>query len=182
MRASVVGLPDSRTTTSTIRSCLSIRSASARCTNRTRSATGSAAQTGCALRARSSAARTSAAFCTSISPIFSPVTGLEIASLRRAPGATSIGVTMAMSRVYHRPVIEIFFLGQRRAGLSHAEYRAHLLERHAPLALAHHASLRGYGLYVVDEALDGAPALDSVNALAFDSLPDFETRLYDSAE
>src|SRR5258706_43158 len=37
MRASVAGLPDSRTTISTIRSCLSTRRASARCTKRTRS-------------------------------------------------------------------------------------------------------------------------------------------------
>jgi len=79
-------------------------------------------------------------------------------------------------------VIEILFLCERRAGLSHAEYAAHLLERHAPLALAHHASLRGYALYVVDEPLDGTPPLDSVNALAFESLADFETRLYDSPE
>src|SRR5258706_1306034 len=182
IRASVAGLPDSRTTISTIRSCFSTRSASARCTKRTRSSTASPAHPGCALRARSSAARTSDAFCTSISPMGSRVTGLEIASRRRAPGGTSIGVTMAMGRVYHRPVVEIFFLCARRAGLSHAEYAAHLLLRHAPLALRHHPRLRGYALHVVEESLGDSEPIDSVNALAFDSFADFAEHPYDSAE
>jgi len=84
--------------------------------------------------------------------------------------------------VYHRRVVEILFLCTRRPGLSRAEYGRHLLERHAPLALRHHASLRGYRVSLVEEGLDGAPELDSANALAFDSLADFESRLYDSAE
>jgi len=78
--------------------------------------------------------------------------------------------------------VEIFFLCARRAGLSRAEYAAHLLGRHAPLALRHHSRLRGYTLHVVAEALDGAEPIDSVNALAFDSLADFEAHLYDSSE
>ena len=77
-------------------------------------------------------------------------------------------------------MIELFFLCERRAGLSHAEYAAHLLTRHAPLALRHHRQLRGYTVSVVEEALDGAAAIDSVNALAFDSLADFEERPYES--
>jgi hypothetical protein len=79
-------------------------------------------------------------------------------------------------------VVEILFLCARRAGLSREAYAHHLLERHAPLALRHHPTLRGYALYVVGEAVDGAPPIDSVNALAFESLEDFETRLYDSPE
>ena len=79
-------------------------------------------------------------------------------------------------------MVEIFFLCSRRPDLSHAEYADHLLARHAPLALRHHPALRGYALYVVDEALDGAAPIDSVNALRFDSLAEFETRLYDSLE
>jgi EthD domain-containing protein len=84
--------------------------------------------------------------------------------------------------VYHRGVVEILFLCTRRPELSHAAYVAHLRERHAPLALRHHATLRGYALNEVEESLPGAPPLDSINALAFDSLADFATRLYDSAE
>ncbi len=89
---------------------------------------------------------------------------------------------MAMLRVYHRAVVEILFLCTRRAGLSHAEYAAHLLARHVPLALRHHPRLRGYALYVVDEALADAEEIDSVNALAFDSLADFQQHPYDSPE
>src|SRR5262245_60357607 len=182
MRASVAGLPDSRTTISTIRSCFSTRRPSARWTTRTRSATGRAAQAGCALRARSSAARTSAAVCTSISPIFSRVTGLETSRRRRAPAGTSIGVTMAIARVYHRTVVRLWFLCSRRAELTHAQYAAHLLDRHAPLALRHHATLRGYAVNVVDACSDGAPPLDSLNVLEYDALDDFVARNYDSPE
>jgi EthD domain len=84
--------------------------------------------------------------------------------------------------VYHRAVVEIFFLCTRRADLSHTAYASHLLERHAPLALRHHPRLRGYVVYDVEEALGAADSIDSVNALAFDSLEDYERRLYESAE
>jgi hypothetical protein len=84
--------------------------------------------------------------------------------------------------VYHRAVVRLYFLCARTTELTHAQYAAHLVERHAPLALRHHAPLRGYVLNVVDEALDDAEPIDSVNALAYDSLADFETRNYDSAE
>jgi hypothetical protein len=89
---------------------------------------------------------------------------------------------MAMRRVYHRPVVEILFLCTRRPGLSHADYAAHLLARHAPLALRHHPRLRAYAVNVVDEALGDAEPIDSVNALQFDALADFEEHLYDSPE
>jgi len=84
--------------------------------------------------------------------------------------------------VYHRAVVKIFFLCTRCASLSHAEYAAHLLERHVPLALRHHARLRGYTVSIVEEALDGADPIDSVNALTYDSLADFEAHAYDSPE
>ena len=67
-----------------------------------------------------------------------------------------------------------------RAGLSHADYAAHLLERPVPLALRHHARLRGYAVSVVEEALDGADPIDSANALTYDSLADFQAGAYDS--
>ena len=76
----------------------------------------------------------------------------------------------------------LLFLCARRAGLSHDAYARHLLERHAPLALRHHTTLRRYVLNVVDEALPGAEPIDSANALTYDSLEDFEMRNYDSAE
>jgi EthD domain-containing protein len=94
-----------------------------------------------------------------------------------------MGVTIAIrGGVYHRVVVEIFFLCSRCAGLSHDDYAAHLLERHAPLALRHHPRLRGYTVWDVEEAVAPAEPIDSVNALAFDSLEDFEQRLYESAE
>lgn len=79
-------------------------------------------------------------------------------------------------------MVEILFLCARRSNLSHAEYAAHLLVRHVPLALRHHPRLRAYAVNVVDEALDGAEPIDSVNALAFDSLADFEAHPYDSPD
>jgi hypothetical protein len=84
--------------------------------------------------------------------------------------------------VYHRAVVRLYFLCARRPELTHAQYAAHLVERHAPLALRHHGTLRGYVLNVVDDALDGAEPIDSVNALEYDALEDFQTRNYDSAE
>lgn len=77
---------------------------------------------------------------------------------------------------------KLLFLCTRRDGLSHADYARHLVERHAPLALRHHPALRRYVLDVVDEPLDGAEPVDSLNALHVDSLADFETRPYDSPE
>ena len=84
--------------------------------------------------------------------------------------------------MYHRAVVRLYFLCARRPDLTHAQYAAHLLERHAPLALVHHATLRRYALNVVDEALDGAEPIDSVNALEYESLADFETLNYGSPE
>jgi hypothetical protein len=85
---------------------------------------------------------------------------------------------MAMRVSYHREVVKLIFLCSRRPGTTHAQYATHLLERHAPLALRHHASLRRYVLNVVD----GDDAIDSVNALHYEALEDFERRNYDSAE
>lgn len=83
-------------------------------------------------------------------------------------------------------MLELIFLCSRRAGLTREQYAAHLLERHAPLALRHHATLRSYVLNVVapdrTDASAGADPIDSVNALHYDSLADFELRNYDSAE
>jgi uncharacterized protein (TIGR02118 family) len=75
---------------------------------------------------------------------------------------------------------KLFFLCRRRPGLTHEAYAAHLLERHVPLALAHHPTLRRYVVNVVDGTRGQAPPLDSVGILGFDSMADYRERLYDS--
>lgn len=79
-------------------------------------------------------------------------------------------------------MVKLWFLCSRRAELSHAQYAEHLLERHAPLALRHHATLRGYAVNLVDACGNGAPPIDSLNLLEYDAFADFATRNYDSAE
>ncbi|HTO69231.1 MAG TPA: hypothetical protein VMR31_05165 [Myxococcota bacterium] len=79
-------------------------------------------------------------------------------------------------------MLRLFFLCTRRAELSHGAYLEHLLVRHAPLALRHHARLRGYAIFAVDEALAGAEPLDSINALDYDALADFTAQAYDSPD
>ena len=79
-------------------------------------------------------------------------------------------------------MVRLWFLCSRRAELTHAQYAEHLLERHAPLALRHHATLRGYAVNVVDACADGAPPIDSLNVLEYGALLDFTTRNYDSPE
>jgi len=79
-------------------------------------------------------------------------------------------------------VVRLWFLCSRRAELSHAQYAAHLVEKHAPLALRHHHALRGYALNVVEAAADGAAPIDSLNVLEYEALEDFTARNYDSPE
>lgn len=79
-------------------------------------------------------------------------------------------------------MLRLFFLCTRKPGLSHAQYAEHLLLRHAPLALRHHARLRGYVQSIVVEAHDGAPELDSINALDYESLEDFSANAYEGAD
>lgn len=59
-----------------------------------------------------------------------------------------------------------------------------LLGDHVPLALKHHPTMRRYTVNIVrDEEGGGSPALvDSIGQLSFDSLQDYQQRLYDSAE
>ena len=79
-------------------------------------------------------------------------------------------------------MVRLWFLCSRRAELTHAQYAEHLLARHAPLALRHHATLRGYAVNLVDACEDDAPPLDSLNVLEYDTLLDFSERNYDSPE
>jgi len=79
-------------------------------------------------------------------------------------------------------MVKLVFLCRRRPDLSHDAYVARLLEGHVPLALRHHPTMRRYVVNVVEETAPGAPGLDSVGMLWFDSLADYRDRLYDSAE
>ncbi len=77
---------------------------------------------------------------------------------------------------------KLLFFCRRRHDLTHEAYTTHLLERHAALALRHHASLAGYSLDLVEHAGPGAPALDSINCLWYASLEEFREHGYDSPE
>ena len=79
-------------------------------------------------------------------------------------------------------MVKLVFLCRRRPELTHAQYAAHLLERHVPLALRHHPTLRRYVVNLVEDTRGPVPVLDSIGELWFDTLDDYRTRLYDSAE
>jgi uncharacterized protein (TIGR02118 family) len=79
-------------------------------------------------------------------------------------------------------MVKLVFLCRRRSDLSHAAYVERLLEGHVPLALRHHPALRRYVVNVVDAVRGAPPEIDSIGELWFDSLADFESRLYDSPE
>jgi uncharacterized protein (TIGR02118 family) len=79
-------------------------------------------------------------------------------------------------------MVKLVFLCRRRPELTHAQYAAHLLERHVPLALRHHPTLRRYVVNIVEGTRGPVPALDSIGELWFDTLDDYRTRLYDSPE
>lgn len=74
-------------------------------------------------------------------------------------------------------MIKIFFLCTRRPDISHDRYAELVLEGHAPLAIAHHPTLRRYVINIA-----GGEELDALPALYFDELDDYRERLYDSAE
>jgi len=79
-------------------------------------------------------------------------------------------------------MVKLVFLCRRRPEMTHAQYAAHLLERHVPLALRHHPTLRRYVVNIVESTRGPVPALDSIGELWFDTLDDYRTRLYDSPE
>ncbi len=80
------------------------------------------------------------------------------------------------------PGMKLIFLCHRRADIGHARYVELLLDGHVPLALAHHPTLRRYVVNIVEENPPGWDELDSIGELSFDTLEDFQQRLYDSAE
>jgi uncharacterized protein (TIGR02118 family) len=83
---------------------------------------------------------------------------------------------------WERRMVHLVFLCRRRPDITHADYTTRLLEGHVPLALEHHPMMRRYIVNVVERSHGDAPALDSVGELWFDSLADYEARLYDSPE
>ena len=69
----------------------------------------------------------------------------------------------------------------RAPSLAHDAFDAHWRDRHAPLALVHHAGLCGYEQLSVSAALTaGAPAIDGVALLHFADAESYRTRFYDS--
>jgi uncharacterized protein (TIGR02118 family) len=79
-------------------------------------------------------------------------------------------------------MIHLVFLCRGRPDITHADYATRLLEGHVPLALRHHPTMRRYVVNIVERSLGDAPSLDSVGELWFDSLADYEERLYDSPD
>jgi uncharacterized protein (TIGR02118 family) len=69
----------------------------------------------------------------------------------------------------------------RAPHLTHADFDAHWRDRHAPLALRHHAGMSGYEQVVFSGALTaGATPLDGIALLHFPSCAAFAERFYDS--
>ena len=79
-------------------------------------------------------------------------------------------------------MVKLIFLCRRRPDLTHDQYVERVLQGHVPLALRHHPAMRGYVVNVVEDAGAGLEPLDSIAELTFDSLGDFQERLYDSAD
>jgi len=71
----------------------------------------------------------------------------------------------------------------RRAGTSHQEFVDHWLNRHVPLALAHHPGMSKYVTNVVDQRLgNSGPELDGIAELHFSSTEALATGMFDSPE
>lgn len=77
-------------------------------------------------------------------------------------------------------MVKLIFCCRRRPELTPERYASLLLEGHVPLALRHHPMLRRYVVNLVEATPAGFPVWDSVGALWFDRLEDYEQRLYDS--
>lgn len=80
-------------------------------------------------------------------------------------------------------MLKIIFLCRRRPEITREQYAAFVLEGHAPLALKHHPGLLRYVINIAEgPPPPGGPEIDSLPALYFASLEDYEQRLYDSDE
>lgn len=79
-------------------------------------------------------------------------------------------------------MIKLMFFCRRRPDVSHETYADRLLRGHVPLALAHHPTMLGYVVNVVEAVPPGWPPLDSIGELTFATFEDFSERLYDDAQ
>lgn len=77
-------------------------------------------------------------------------------------------------------MVKLIFCCRRRPELTPERYASLLLGGHVPLALRHHPTMRRYVVNVVEQMPQGFAALDSIGELSFDTLADYEERLYDS--
>ncbi len=77
-------------------------------------------------------------------------------------------------------MVKLIFFCRRRADISHADYVERLLGGHVPIALRHHPRLRRYVVNIVEDRMGAAAECDSIGELWFDTLDDFQHRLYDS--
>jgi len=94
--------------------------------------------------------------------------------VQRAPAAPAIGVAT--------PGAKLVAAVGRHTGQSHEAFTQHWLERHVPLALAHHPTTR-YVTNVVQARLDGdGPDYDGFAELAFRSVEDMTTGMYRTPE
>src|SRR5262249_11976789 len=83
----------------------------------------------------------------------------------------------------HPPgMVKLIFLCRRRPDLTHEQYVERLLGGPVHPALRHHPTMRGYVVNIVETSGPGPEPLDSIAELSFDTLADFEERLYDSPE
>jgi len=79
-------------------------------------------------------------------------------------------------------MLKIIFLCRRRPDITREQYADFVLGGHAPLALKHHPTLLRYVINLAEGTPPGGPEVDSLPALYFESLEDFQERLYDSDE
>jgi uncharacterized protein (TIGR02118 family) len=81
------------------------------------------------------------------------------------------------------PGIKMVSLVRRAVGLTPQQFARHWTERHAPLALRHHAGLWNYTQNIVRRAYTpGGGQIDGIAELHFRTRQDFEERFYDSDE
>jgi uncharacterized protein (TIGR02118 family) len=81
------------------------------------------------------------------------------------------------------PGIKLMCPVQRRAEMSHADFVAHWLTRHVPLALRHHPGMSAYLTNVVAEPLSpGGAAWDGFAELYFSSVEAFASGMFDSPD
>ena len=80
-------------------------------------------------------------------------------------------------------MVKLIFLCRRRPDLTHEQYVERVLRGHAPLALRHHPTMRGYVVNVVERRLGtGGDAWDGFTELHFSSAEPIAGGLFDSPE